>query len=97
MKTEVLADAIKTELVDDHAAARRRIDDAEEIERLGGFADDRMAHAEALDHLVLGRQRVAGLETVVDDVLAELYGQLFAEPLTANLVLGRWRCGHCAT
>lgn len=74
MKAEVFANALEIELVDDHPPPRRGIDDPEEIEGLGGLADDRMAHAEALDHLVFGRQRVAGLEIVVDDVLAELGG-----------------------
>ncbi len=92
MEAEILAGAIEIELLQHHAAARRGVDDAQKIERLGGFANHRVAHAEPLRHLLFGQQRVARLESLVDDVLAELGGQLLAQPPAPEFGLGR--SGH---
>ena len=56
-------------------APRLGLEDAQEPQRLGGFAHADAADAEALGQLALGRQVIAGLQIVAGNVLLDLVDQ----------------------
>ena len=84
VKSEELANAPHVNVADRQPTSRRRLQNPQKRERLGCLPHADPADPELLGKLVLGRQSIARLEGIVDDVIPYPVGHLLGQFFTLN-------------